>query len=181
MNTIQLHSTPTDDPAFLEKAEAALQALIAKQKPEALYVIHIKNWFDHKWLNFSGKALGMLGVHKFEGETVVPPFVPGRILNQSFFTGSKLAEAGASQLHVSLPSSANLRRRIEQVAPGASFFWYSSNSLPNARGSVMAYWQEQGELKKYFLGLAKNPAWKVQASKGMPLDSVSALLRAGAE
>jgi hypothetical protein len=38
------------------------------------YVVKIDNWFGKRWLGFSGKALGALGVRK--KKLTLPPFHP---------------------------------------------------------------------------------------------------------
>ena len=53
---------PNDDPGFLNCVDRLLAALIERHSPEELYLVRIANWFDHKWLRFSG-----IGRVRFDG------------------------------------------------------------------------------------------------------------------
>jgi len=44
----------TDDPGFIAVLNSLVQGLISNRAPEQLWIIQIDNWFDHKWLRFSG-------------------------------------------------------------------------------------------------------------------------------
>jgi hypothetical protein len=44
----------TDDPRFIELLSFAVRGVFESSKPEQVWLIQIDNWFDHKWLNFSG-------------------------------------------------------------------------------------------------------------------------------
>jgi hypothetical protein len=44
----------TDDPGFIAVLNSLVQGLISNRAPEELWIIQIDNWFDHKWLRFSG-------------------------------------------------------------------------------------------------------------------------------
>src|SRR5438132_10549863 len=84
---------PDDDPAFLACVDRIIAGLIERHAPEAVYLIRIANWFDHKWLRFSG--IGRvpfygLSIHtaldEFSQENVTfPPFTPNRVVTQHYF------------------------------------------------------------------------------------------------
>ena len=44
----------TDDPGFVEVLNSVVQGLVSQHQPETVWIIQIDNWFDHKWLMFSG-------------------------------------------------------------------------------------------------------------------------------
>jgi hypothetical protein len=54
---IQMSAGETDDPGFIEMLNSILSGLIGDHAPQQLWVIQIDNWFDHKWLGFSGMGL----------------------------------------------------------------------------------------------------------------------------
>ena len=58
-----------------------LDAAVANYRPAEIYLVCIDRWFDAKWLNFSGKVLGALGV--WRSRTTIPPFHPHRVLGES--------------------------------------------------------------------------------------------------
>lgn len=53
---ISIPSGLTDDNDFVDLLNALLNALLVQQTPEQLWVIQIDNWFDHKWLRYSGSG-----------------------------------------------------------------------------------------------------------------------------
>ena len=62
------------------KSYRIIKGVIKLLSPEDLYFVFIDNWFDSKWLQFSGKILGAAGYWK--GDTV-PPFNQNRITGGS--------------------------------------------------------------------------------------------------
>jgi hypothetical protein len=89
----------TDDSDFLGLLGSLVGGLVARLNPEEVWIVHIDNWFDHKWLEFSGtgtvpsklprmfKTLGippdMLASDKvafYKKKVTFPPFTPNRIL-----------------------------------------------------------------------------------------------------
>jgi hypothetical protein len=51
---IQVAAGETDDPQFITLLNSLVGGLIEKEAPQELWIIQIDNWFDHKWLRFSG-------------------------------------------------------------------------------------------------------------------------------
>jgi hypothetical protein len=51
---LQLAAGETDDPVFITLLNSLLLRLAEEDKPQELWIIQIDNWFDHKWLRFSG-------------------------------------------------------------------------------------------------------------------------------
>jgi hypothetical protein len=86
----------TDDPGFVEVLNSLVQGLISQHEPEALWIIQIDNWFDHKWLRFSGMGgvaspflIGGLvtgydsvKIEFYQDKPTFPPFTPNRVLGQ---------------------------------------------------------------------------------------------------
>ena len=46
----------TDDNDFIKLLNSMLGRLLVQESPKQLWIIQIDNWFDHKWLRFSGKG-----------------------------------------------------------------------------------------------------------------------------
>src|SRR5215510_10889155 len=58
----EIFTNPTDDPHFVELLKHLISRLVGETFPEQIFVMKIDNWFDHKWLNFSGKGrVGFFG------------------------------------------------------------------------------------------------------------------------
>lgn len=52
--SIQIAAGETDDPQFVTLLNSLVRGLIEEAKPQEVWIIQIDNWFDHKWLRFSG-------------------------------------------------------------------------------------------------------------------------------
>ena len=50
-----------DTPEFIAAINVIAQRIAILHAPAELIIVKIDNWFDHKWLKFSGKILGALG------------------------------------------------------------------------------------------------------------------------
>lgn len=137
----KLNSKPGDDPQFLEKIERVLGNIFRQGNTERYIVCRVDNWFDHKWLGFSGKAIGVVGFWKGKRLTV-PPFTPNRILEERHFSkqGSEFIESeDFKSIHAKQTSADNLYRYIDRVVGPSTLAWFSSETEKNGRGSLMVY------------------------------------------
>jgi hypothetical protein len=141
---ISIPSGLTDDNDFTQVLNALLNGLLAEQAPDQLWVIQIDNWFDHKWLRYSGS--GTVSASKvfpadwtssfldrftsvkeqfWRDKLTFPPFAPDRVVSQWSFLHSK-----GTYIEVPLPklphgasrrrSHSNLNRRVEDFVQSAS-------------------------------------------------------------
>lgn len=166
---IPLESDPDDDPGFTELIARLIEGAVTVHRPEDFRVFKIDNWFDHKWLGFSGKVIGAVGVWQ-EGLTI-PPFVANRIVHRWHYRvdddgGPRLLGPGAD-IHHRGWSARNLQRRVGLIAPASALFWYSGNSLATGRGSLMGYVPVEGDLWAWFLAFARDGSWKVARRKNI--------------
>jgi hypothetical protein len=185
----------TDDPGFVEVLNSLVQGLISQHEPEALWIIQIDNWFDHKWLRFSGMGgvaspflIGGLvtrydsvKVEFYQDRLTFPPFTPNRVLGQSSYIriGDDYRETPFPALPHSSKrqrSPANLQRRIQDLSRSACFVWYSANTVANGRGSVMVYNVGAGGLDCWFAAFNRRAGWQVQQTKGVSRDDVGRLV-----
>jgi len=169
---IEVHKTESDDPEFLKLVANLLHGLAVGGAPRELHLIHIDNWFDHKWLGFSGKALGALGVWKDGQRLTVPAFTPNRVLSHQYFSlsnaGSTLHETPPpTEIHLKIWSAVNLQRRISEVSHHAALVWYSGNTRTNRKGAVMAYVPTESDYRTWYASLAAGTAWRIEKTKGI--------------
>lgn len=156
-----------NDPAFVGLVASILDTVVAECTPNIVTVIHIKNWFHHKWLNSSGKVVRALGIWK--SELTVPPFHPNRVISQ---TASRLTDAGyeefeAPPLHVLQPGSVNPNRKMRHRTESGVFAWWTSNSVANGRGSLMVYTQIEDQSSTWFPGFQKGRNWRISKKVGI--------------
>ena len=92
--SITISPGPTDDPAFVSMMERTIARLDQDNDlAEVFIIVEIKNWFDHKWLKFSG--IGRVPFHSsrdahpqvalgefFQDKITFPPFTPNRVLRE---------------------------------------------------------------------------------------------------
>jgi hypothetical protein len=196
---IAIPSGLTDDNDFIDLLNSLLNGLIVQQPPEQLWVIQIDNWFDHKWLRYSGS--GSVGsnfpanwsysfMDRFvsvkeqfwQDKLTFPPFAPDRVVAQWSFQQSDkgYVEASVPKLpHTNSRrrSGFNLHRRAEEFASSASFVWYSGNTLKNGRGSVMVY--NIGPPPNpvcWFAAFRRDSVWTLERTKGVDKEHISRLL-----
>ena len=105
---------PQDDPAFLTIVDRIVGNLVRQNCPDEVHLIHIDNWFDRKWLRFSGYGLVPFlrgnpyrEVAKEEynqDQKTFPPFTPNRVVAQYLFCHMADGHYGGTAAGPSRPS-----------------------------------------------------------------------------
>ena len=173
-----------------------ISGLVKVFKPKELYVTQIDNWFDSKWLSFSGKVLGALGVWKYNGEATIPPFNPNRITGEGILdriesdtenlVSYKLRSNYTRFIHVIQPSENNLNRKIKHFSKDALFVWYSENTDANNIGCIMIYLIKNDELSTFYVSFENKTNedntenWNVRKVVGISPDEIKQYLETGA-
>jgi hypothetical protein len=184
----------TDDPYFIMLVDSLVRGLVMREFPEGLWVIQIDNWFDHKWLRFSGNGTvdyqfpALLNLYDaahdefYQDKVTFPPFNPNRVMAQWSFAraGDDYVEVPSSVPHRSKkqPSRANLQKRVQAFACSGCFIWYSANTVANGRGSVMVYNVTADQVKCWFAAFARRHEWKLHKTKGISREDVEELISA---
>jgi hypothetical protein len=200
---IHIESGLTDDNDFVALIRTVIDGVSARQAPDQIWIIHINNWFDHKWLRFSGYGSGASWMFSgspgpisfeslaarfdsvketfFKTKVTFPPFSPERVLGQWSFVKS-----GDDYIEIPLPtiphgsqkahSETNLNRRVEHFSQSAVFVWYSGNTLANGRGSLMVYAIDGADVDCWFASFHRNPVWSLGKTKGTSRDNVLDLM-----
>lgn len=168
---------PDDDWHYLEWVEAAVSGVVRTMDLERWFVVKIDNWFGKRWLGFSGKTLGALGVRK--EKLTLPPFVPSRVVSQYQHWRAGTHSGRHPGFHVYQPSGENLHRYVDVVVADASVFWYSGRSGRNGRGSFKAYvWTSDGHWP-WYVGLQRATTWGIAEAVGIGLPELDSFSRAG--
>ncbi len=192
---IQIAAGETDDPHFITLLNELVRGLVSRDTPDELWIVQIDNWFDHKWLRFSGigtvhfqfpaymNRIDAALEEFYQDKVTFPPFTPNRVVSQWSFlrVGDHYAEAALPTVpHRSekQPSEANLHRRVQDFSRSACFVWYSANTVVNGRGSVMVYNLAAGRVDCWFASFNRREAWKLHATKGVSQADVEQLLSA---
>lgn len=166
-----------------------ISGFIYTHKPKDLFLFTVDNWFDSKWLNFSGKALGAVGVWK--AATTVPPFNPNRIKYETHFQRVTITDVEAmyrkitpkNDIHIFLPSSENLNRKLGHFTNDGAFIWESANTENNDYGSLMIYLLKDNEIWTWYVGLKNNgdeqDDWEIHQTVGISREEVRNFLLQG--
>jgi hypothetical protein len=189
---IKIEAGATDDPYFIELLNSLVSGLAKRESPQGLWIVQIDNWFDHKWLQFSGIGTVDFQFPAFmnrydaaldgfyQDQVTFPPFTPNRVMAQWSFArlGDDYVEVPSQVPHRSQkqPSEANLQRRVQDFSRSACFVWYSANTVANGRGSVMVYSVVADRVKCWFAGFSRQHRWKLHATKGASREDVEQLL-----
>ena len=168
---------------FIDRVNLLVRGTLQVLHPPAVHVVQVENWFDSKWLKFSGKVLGALGVAK--NDLTVPPFNPNRVLRESRYelandTARFEISRTTPRLHIQQPSADNLQRRLRIVAPSVACFWYSSGSAQTDRGALMTYFSENAEYLAWYVALARvENSWRVTRRKNISPAELARLEQVG--
>jgi hypothetical protein len=166
---------PGDEDAFIAQVDALANGILGKHTPASLIVIKVNSWFGSRWLGFSGKTLGALGV--WRDNLSVPPFVPSRIVSQQRFTAPNYSEIDSgSPLHRKTRSSDAILRKIAAIEPAAAVLWYSGNSKITGHGSAMAYIPESNSYSCWYVSSAKLHAWHLKEIVGITPQGLTFLM-----
>jgi hypothetical protein len=192
---ISIPSGLTDDNDFVAMLNALLNALVAEQTTDQLWVIQIDNWFDHKWLRYSGSGsvaapfptdwtssfmdrFASVKEQFWRDKLTFPPFAPDRVVSQWSFLQSSggYVEAPLPKLphkESRRRSHSNRSRRVDDFVQSASFVWYSGNTLKNGRGSVMVYSVGAAKPICWFAAFGRKSGWMLERTKGIDKEHVS--------
>jgi hypothetical protein len=185
---------PRDDSAFLAAVDRIIASIVTRDRPEEVYLVHIDNWFDHKWLRYSGYGAvpfhGGLSIHTAKKEhyqdyLTFPPFTPNRVVAQYLFC--RVADCDYEEQ--AMPylihrrererSSRNLNRRVARFSGSALFVWYSSGSISSRRGSVMVYSAREGDTHAWYACFSDRQGWQLDQVKGTDRNAVASLIDEG--
>ena len=187
--TDRMRVTPdTDDaPDFVRQVEQVANGVIRLHAPETLVLIKIDNFFGSKWLGFSGKALGAIGVWfnpSYNPANIVriPPFVPNRVVSQRRFSAPAYEEIDCGKpIHKRIPSRIALNRTVATVAPKSALVWYRGESKVTGRGAVMAYVPAGDSYWPWYAALETGESWSVTEALDIKRGDLASLMKQGSD
>src|ERR1019366_6371355 len=159
-----------DDPDFVAVADSILNAVVRQLRPANVFLVRTDHWFDHKWLAFSGKVLGAVGVRK--QRLTIPPFVLNRVLTQEAYCYSDekfeyCPDMRALSLHRLQPSRTNLTRFIDLISKSGVFIWFSGNTSNETAGSIMVYSVIEDSQNAWYASLRRTNNWRLYKILGL--------------
>ena len=173
---INILAKRNDDITFTRIISQVLNDLIFLTKPIDVFVIQINHRFDYKWLTFSHKVLGELGVWHND-ELRIPPFVPEKVIEESYF---QLKHGNYFQkefvpLHIQQNSQENAHRKIKLFSTSGIFLWYSGNSSIHSQASLMVYTRKNAIESCWYVAFNKNKSWKISGNRNISINELKSL------
>ncbi len=157
----------SDDAAFIDLAEQAINGTAAIVASHLMHVVKIDSWFGDRWYSFSGKLLGIAGVRSHK--LTVPPFHPHRVVSEvRFRTGDPAGEvAVVNPLHTERTSQSNLRNFVERLGESITIAWYSGDTKSTGQGSIMIYSSAADGVSGWYAGLTRTDGWRIAKFVGI--------------
>lgn len=172
----------SDAPEFIALVEQIIRGAVTVHRPAETLLFRIDNWFDHKWLGFSGKTLGAVGV--WSRKATPPPFVANRLVGSWEYVrdaGDDYVESTkTTAVHFSGRSDANLSRRLAAIAPNSALFWFSSESERAGKGSLMGYLPVEGEYWRWYVSFDLRDSWTISRRKEIHEYELRSFINVGA-
>jgi hypothetical protein len=144
------------DVEFLALVQRIVNGALDALDVREVFLVHVDNWFDHKWLGWRSRS---------EGELGVPSFDPNRVRSENRFIRDEngmewTAAALREELHRFRPGRSSLKLPLDRFSKSAAFIWYSGNSVTNRAGSLMLY-LSGAERYSWYASFVKDEQWKV--------------------
>jgi hypothetical protein len=189
---MEILTTPNDDPKFVRLVSCIIAGLINGYFPTEIFVVQIDNWFDLKWVNFSGKGrVGFFGTitpdtaldEFWQDKITFPPFTPNRVVKEYFFLRDESGNYSHSNIQPPYihsrrraSSHMNLHKRVSDFSDSAIFVWFSSNTTSNRHASLMVYEVSTSRVDTWYAAFTKEDEWKVLQVKGITREQVQLLM-----
>lgn len=176
---IEILPDDNDDLEFVAIAENVINKTVENISPDEIYLTKIDNWFDFKWRAFSGKLVGAVGF--WNKELTIPPFIPDRVLEQSYFqkSGNSYAKQVGQYLHRYQSSGENIGRRLESYSSARTriFVWFSGNTKNSLRGSIMIYQITKDVKYSFYISFLKKDNWQIYKTDEISRNEVLSLMK----
>ena len=185
---IKIQFDNTDAEGFKKAINVLLKNLIRTINPDEISVVRIKNWFDHKWLNYSGKQIQKYDTTStpdipfvlepyWNDQITIPPFNPNRILSEWIYRkGGNKNRVFEEPFHQFRRSTENNNNLISGKTNNGLCIWVSSNSEVNRQGSLMVYQIKDSKVHSWYISMEEKGTWKVTKVKGIDKNRVLQML-----
>lgn len=176
-----------DAPEFIEIINKLMALSIFQWHVDEIMNIKINNWFDHKWLNYSGKKIihfeetvhpdKVAITHDWKERVTFPPFNPNRVLSEQYFRKRDTGNIKFEKIiHKKQRSTENQLNQVSRKTSNGLYIWYSSNSKINQRGSMMMYRVQNGEVHTWYASIEKRKNWTITQTKGINKSELQGLI-----
>ena len=169
----------SDDLNFISIVNRLITGISRTKKFETVTITKVKNWFDHKWLNYSGSEAvpfesgglvnnDMALSDKWKDQITFPPFNPNRIISsRTYLLNREVLKSDLRPIHRYQVSGQNLQNRVDLQPENFLYAWFSSNSQINKKGSLMIYELFNKSVTNWYCQMELNKVWKIGKSKNI--------------
>jgi hypothetical protein len=175
-----------DAPEFIKMVDSMLESIVAKFSVKEVVFVKIKNWFDHKWLNFSGITVvpfefgwsnafpnNIVLESVWRDKISIPPFKPSRVIYSRFYVTEVSENDNLRRpIHQNRHSNDNIHNSIADYTSDGLVLWFSSNSGPLQKGSLMVYRVQHAQVYTWYATIENINGWKLTKAKGISLDEL---------
>lgn len=179
-----------DSVEFIHFVNSIMEFMFFENDVDDVVFVKIKNWFDHKWLNYSGKSIVVIPFigrldsgreealeNAWQDETTLPPFNPKRVIYSKYFrTKRSQNDLVKSSVHVYQRSTENRSRLVRNYTNNGLLVWFSSDTIRNQRGSLMVYLSKEGKVDGWYAGFDNANGWRLTRTKGIDADIVREMI-----
>src|ERR1017187_7495295 len=121
------------DPDFLSLVQQIVNGAVVTLRARDVHLVHLDNWFDHKWLGWGTRRGDALRI---------PPFNPNRVCLEEHFVWDEGDARWTSfqvdmPLHVRRPGSSWQFHPVDLPSKFTALIWYSGNTITDGAGSLM--------------------------------------------
>jgi hypothetical protein len=176
-----------DDRQYLAAVCSLVASLVGRHRPDNVYVMRVKKWFDRKWLGYSGRGrIAFNGSHLtdtaldslWQDQLTFPPFNPKQIGTQMFWRRRSDGSYGGVDkprwIHKrQLRHSANnLNNRVVGFTDSGLFVWFTSETEKNSHGSILVYSVAGREVSAWYASFRQERSWQIDKVEGIDKSSV---------
>jgi hypothetical protein len=153
---IELAHVENDAPEFLALAQRIVNGAVVELRMREVFLVHIDNWFDHKWLGWWSR----------KGEELrVPTFTPNRVRSEHHCVWTEETSAWTElsldrPLHLRQPGRPHLAQPLDRFSKRGAFIWYSGNSATNSIGCLMLY-LSGADGYSWYASFGDRAGWKI--------------------
>jgi len=145
-----------DDVDFLRLVQRIANGAVATLEVHDVFLVHIDNWFDYKWLGWWSRK---------DQELRIPTFTPHRVQSEKrlLCDVDRLAWTSVDlprPLHRRQPGRPSLAQPLSRFSGNAAFIWYSGSTATNTIGCMMFYLSGI-EGYAWYVSMKKSDRWAV--------------------
>lgn len=186
--TVKIPYEKNDNKNFIAALNGFVDQLTNDLEPAEIYMIRINEWFDHKWLGYSGRGIIQFPYSepyilakldkRFLDRLTFPPFNPNQVRAEHYWKLENSGDYnGTEKPHCIYNqklkyNSYNWHNLVESVSSSGVFVWFSSNSESSGNGSIMVYAIEGVDIQTWYASFSEESGWEIENEIGFQSETM---------